>query len=177
MLNCKNGEERFLEEVYFIPTLCNNIISLGQLSEGGNKVILNGEHLWVYEKSGKLLIKVQRSSNRLYKLVVESNKNMCLLTKREEVSWLWHSRLGHVNFQAMQLMSNNNMARGLLVFSQPKEVCNGCLLSKQKRRPFPAQSEFAAKSILELVHGDLCGPISPPTPAGNKYFFPVSGQF
>jgi hypothetical protein len=23
---------------------------------------------------------------------------------------------------------------------------------------------------LELVHGDLCGPISPATPAGNRYF-------
>lgn len=29
---CKNGEERVLQEVYFIPSLCNNIISLGQLS-------------------------------------------------------------------------------------------------------------------------------------------------
>lgn len=23
---------------------------------------------------------------------------------------------------------------------------------------------------MELVHGDLCGPVSPPTPAGNRYF-------
>jgi hypothetical protein len=25
-------------------------------------------------------------------------------------------------------------------------------------------------NVLELVHGDLCGEISPPTPAGNQYF-------
>lgn len=24
--------------------------------------------------------------------------------------------------------------------------------------------------MLELIHGDLCGPISPPTSTGNKYF-------
>jgi hypothetical protein len=24
--------------------------------------------------------------------------------------------------------------------------------------------------VLELVHGDLCGKISPPAPAGNQYF-------
>jgi hypothetical protein len=24
--------------------------------------------------------------------------------------------------------------------------------------------------VLELVHGDLCGKISPPTPVGNNYF-------
>lgn len=45
---CKNGEEKTLKEVYYIPTLCNNIISLGQLSEAGNKVILQGDYLWVY---------------------------------------------------------------------------------------------------------------------------------
>ena len=38
---CKNGEERILNGVYFIPTLCNNIISLGQLSEEGNRVVLD----------------------------------------------------------------------------------------------------------------------------------------
>lgn len=27
------------------------------------------------------------------------------------------------------------------------------------------------KEALEIVHGDLCGPISPPTMSGNKYFF------
>lgn len=37
---CKNGEEIVLRDVYYIPTLCSNIISLGQLSENG-KVILN----------------------------------------------------------------------------------------------------------------------------------------
>ena len=24
--------------------------------------------------------------------------------------------------------------------------------------------------MLELIHGDLCGPITPSTPGGNKYF-------
>lgn len=39
---CKNGEERAIHEVYYIPTLRNNIISLGQLSETSSKVILKG---------------------------------------------------------------------------------------------------------------------------------------
>lgn len=37
-LNCKNGKARHLHEVYYIPSLYNNIISSGQLSEEGNKV-------------------------------------------------------------------------------------------------------------------------------------------
>lgn len=58
---CKNGETRVLEGVYFIPTLRSNIITLGQLSEEGNRVVLDGEHLRIYESCGQLLMQVRRS--------------------------------------------------------------------------------------------------------------------
>jgi transposase InsO family protein len=29
---------------------------------------------------------------------------------------------------------------------------------------------FRAKERLELVHGDLCGPVTPATPGGRRYF-------
>lgn len=104
IFKCRNGEEHTLKEVYFIPKLCNNIISLGQLSECGNKVVLSGGHLWVYDERGMLLLKTQRTSNRLYKAVIEERNHVCLLTKAEEQTWLWHARLGHVNFQSLQAM-------------------------------------------------------------------------
>lgn len=45
VFRCKNGEERCLKDVYYIPTLKNNIIILGQLSESGNKVVLQDNYL------------------------------------------------------------------------------------------------------------------------------------
>lgn len=105
IFRCKNGEERKLHEVFYIPTLCSNIISLGQMSEEGKRVEIKGEYLWVFEEQGKLLIKVKRSPNRLYKLLAEIVKPTCLLSKTEEVSKLWHTRLGHVNYQSTVLMN------------------------------------------------------------------------
>ncbi|XP_074331941.1 uncharacterized protein LOC141668820 [Apium graveolens] len=46
---CKNGEEKQFSEVYYIPSLRNNIISLGQMSEEGYKVELKGDFLRVYD--------------------------------------------------------------------------------------------------------------------------------
>lgn len=177
MLMCKNGEERALQEVYYIPSLRNNIISLGQMSEEGNRVILKGEFLWIYDKQETLLMKVRRSSNRLYKLIIDSNKQTCLLSKDEEVSKLWHARLSHVNYQALSMMSKAGIARGMPKITQPKNVFDGCLLSKQTRKQFPKQTNYKSTKVLELVHGDLCGPISPVTASGNRYLFLLVDDF
>lgn len=120
VFRCKNGEEWRLNEVYYIPSLCSNIISLGQLSEMGNRVILKGEFLWVFDNQERLLMKVKCSQNRLYKLILETSKSCCLLTKSDELSKLWHTRLGHVNYRALELMSKNEMVYGFPKMVQPK---------------------------------------------------------
>lgn len=82
MMKCKNGEERALHEVYYIPNLCNNIISLGQMSEDGNKVEMKGEFLWIFDKQEQLLMKVKRTPNRLYKILIETNKQTSVLANK-----------------------------------------------------------------------------------------------
>lgn len=37
-------------------------------------------------------------------------------------------------------------------------ICKGCVLGKNLKKPFPL-SEHKSKSVLELVHTYLCGPI------------------
>jgi hypothetical protein len=40
ILTAKTGEHRLLTGVYYIPTLMNSIISLGQLDEDGSSVLI-----------------------------------------------------------------------------------------------------------------------------------------
>jgi len=42
---------------------------------------------------------------------------------------------------------------------------------------FPKTTSFRAEKPLQLVYVDLCGPITPPTPAGNKYFMLLVDDF
>jgi hypothetical protein len=49
-------------------------------------------------------------------------------------------------------------------------VCEACLARKHRRAPFPQQATRHATKSLELVHGDLCGLISPITPSGNSIY-------
>lgn len=177
VFKCKNGEDLVFSEVYFILSLCSNIISLGQLAEKGNKVVLNGSLLWVYDQQRRLIMKEKRSGNWLYKLILETSRSECLISKMEEISWIWHSRLGHVNFQAMTLMSTKQMETRLPDLIQPKGICTGCLMAKKTRNSFPSQASFRATQPLELIHSDLCGPISPTTKGVNKYFMLLVDDF
>ncbi|XP_074324339.1 uncharacterized protein LOC141661252 [Apium graveolens] len=81
ILQCKNGEERVLNDVYYIPSLCSNIISLRQLSEEGHKVILSSEYLWIRGRKEELLMKVKQSMNRLYKVILYTPEQKCLLSR------------------------------------------------------------------------------------------------
>lgn len=49
-------------------------------------------------------------------------------------------------------------------------MCDGCALGKQHHTPFPQATAYRASAGLDLVHGDLCGQITPPTPGGKSYF-------
>lgn len=100
VLEGKTGEHRMLTDVYYIPHLRSNIFSLGQATEGGCEVRLKDDQLWLYERSGRLLLKTKRSLNRLYKVELKIGTPMSSQIKldKESVPWLWHGRLGHVNF-------------------------------------------------------------------------------
>nr|GEZ53824.1 hypothetical protein [Tanacetum cinerariifolium] len=172
LFKCKNGEHRLLQEVYFIPRLCSNIISLGQLAEGDDQIIMHGSFLWVHDVKGKLLMKVRRSPNRLYKIQLEKVKSRCLLGKSDEEVKLWHTRMGHVNYVELKLMSDKEMVQGLPKITNQNGLCEGCLEGKQARKSFSTHSNFMSTRRLELVHGDLCGPISPPIPTRNREMKP-----
>lgn len=139
--------------------------------------MIRGDFLWVYDKEEKLLMKIKRSSNRLYKLLIESGDTECLLSSSDEVAKRWHARLGDVNYQALSMMFKERMVRGLPKIVQPKDLCSGCLMSKQIKRHVPTRANFNAKKVLELIHGDLCGPITPETTFGKRYFFLLVDDF
>lgn len=84
LLQCKNGDHRFLSEVYYIPKLRSNIISLGQMIEDGFKVEMIGEFLKVYDETGTLLMPVKRTMNRLYKIQLTVGKPPCLMMNIED---------------------------------------------------------------------------------------------
>ena len=55
-------------------------------------------------------------------------------------------------------------------------VCKGCALGKYSKATFP-NSNNRAKGILELVHSDICGPMSSHPLRGYEYFITFIDDF
>jgi hypothetical protein len=170
VFHAKNGEHRVLQGVYFIPALRNSIMSLGQLDEGGSKVEINHGVLRIWDPRGRLLVKVNRGPSRLYVLHLDAAQPVCLAARKDDTDWLWHERFGHLNFEALHQLGQHSMAHGLPLIKHAEQVCDTCLVTKQRRRPFPQKAQYRAEDPLELVHADLCGPVTPATPGGRRYF-------
>jgi transposase InsO family protein len=174
---CKTGEIRSLGGVYFIPRLTTNIVSIGQLDEARYKVDVSAGVMKIQEPGDRLLAKVRRETNRLYLLQVKLAPATCLAVRgrNDEDARLWHERFGHVNMAALRKLAWEEMVRGLPSIGQVDRVCEACQAGKQRRTSFPIEAEYRAHQRLELVHA--CGPITPATPRGNKYFLLMVDDF
>jgi hypothetical protein len=166
LFRCLNGEHRVLTDVYYIPRLRSNIISLGQLDEHGCKIKIEDGALYIRDQERRLLAKVRCTGNRLYLLDLKIKQPVCLAALRTEEPWLWHARFGHLGFDALGWLEK--MVRGMPHIKHAGELCDGCLAGKQRRLPFPKAAKYRAGNALELVHGDL--PITPATHGGRRYF-------
>ena len=173
----KGGEKKTLSNVYYIPGLRSNIVSLGQATEAGCEVNMKDNLLILFDRDGHLMIKTSRTKNRLYKVVLKADTVQCLQIAAPTDSSKWHARLGHVNIETIKVMISKGLVVGLPDITIEKETCVSCLLGKQTRKPFPQSTSYRATNLLELVHGDLCGPITPQTPGGKRYVFVLIDDF
>ena len=62
------------------------------------------------------------------------------------------------------------MVRDMPCVDHVEQLCDNYVVTKLKHWPFPCQASYRTTEQLELEHGDLCCPVSPATPGGQRYF-------
>ena len=173
----KDGSNLCLSNVLFVPRLEANILSLGRLDEEGYQMVMGEGKLTIFNPYGQLFAEVQRSTGRLYLLKLNIG-DQCLFTSEDTTEeWLWHSRFGHLNFHMLQEISRKKSVEGLPPFVIPRKVCRSCVAGKHHRTSFPKKSLFRATEPLELIHMDICGPLTPITLGGSQYFLLIIDDF
>ena len=170
LFECKNGEHCTLSNTFFIPHLTANIVSCGQLDEENQEILIKAGVMRIRDEHHRLLAKIRRGPGRLYVLDLTIARPICLAAHAGEDAWRWHARFGHTNFGALRKMGREGLVRGLPVLNEAERLCDACISGKHRRDPFPTSAQRRSSKPLELLHGDLCGPITPATPSHNSYF-------
>ncbi|XP_073360551.1 uncharacterized protein [Aegilops tauschii subsp. strangulata] len=130
LFELKNGGHKVLTDVYYILKLKSSIISLGQLEERGCKIVLEDGFLWGYDRQMMLIMKVQRSPNRLYVLNLDRVDLVCLLSSMDDSAWKWHARYGHLNFQALRQLGQKEM----VILISRRSLRDGAMLRTEARQ-------------------------------------------
>ncbi|GJX02865.1 retrovirus-related pol polyprotein from transposon TNT 1-94 [Tanacetum coccineum] len=111
--------------------------------------------------------------NNLYTLSLGdmmASSPICLLSKASKTkSWLWHRRLSHLNFGAINHLARHGLVRGLPKLKFEKDhLCSACAMGKSKKKPHKPKSEDTNQEKLYLLHMDLCGPMRVASVNGKK---------
>lgn len=174
-IKTNDGVVRTLTNVRYIPDLKRNLISLGTLESLGCKYSAEGGVLKV-SKGSLVLLKANRIGS-LYILqgtVVTGSAAVSSSMPENDVTKLWHMRLGHMSEKGMHLLSKQGRLgkQGI----GKLEFCKHCVFGKQKKVSF-STATHRTKGILDYIHSDLWGPSKVPSYGGRRYMMTIIDDF
>nr|GEX10708.1 retrovirus-related Pol polyprotein from transposon TNT 1-94 [Tanacetum cinerariifolium] len=170
-----------ISRVYFVEGLRHNLFSVGQFCDSDLEVAFRQHTCFIRNLEGVNLLTGSRGNN-LYTLSLGdmmTSSPICILSKASKTkSWLWHRRLSHLNFGAINHLARQGLVRGLSKIKFKKNhLCSACAMGKSKKKYHKPKYEDTNQEKLYLLHMDLCGPIRIESVNGKKYILVIVGGY
>ncbi|GKA23995.1 retrovirus-related pol polyprotein from transposon TNT 1-94 [Tanacetum coccineum] len=167
--------------VYYVEGLGHNLFLVGQFCDSDLEVAFRKHTCFVRNLEGDDLLSRSRGTN-LYSLSIGdmmASSLICLLSKATKTkSWLWHRRLSHLNFGALNHMARNGLVHGLPRLKFEKDhLCSACAMGKSKKQSYKPKSKDTNQEKLYLLHMDLCGPMRVANVNGKKYILVIVDDY
>ncbi|GKA91458.1 retrovirus-related pol polyprotein from transposon TNT 1-94 [Tanacetum coccineum] len=170
-----------ISRVYYVEGLGHNLFSVGQFCDSNLEVAFRQHTCFIRNLEGVDLLTGSRGDN-LYTLSLGNmmaSSPICLLSKASKTkSWLWHRRLSHLNFGAINHLARHGLVRGLPKLKFEKDhLCSACALGKSSKKPHKPKYEDTNQEKLYLLHMDLCGPMRVASVNGKKYILVIVDDY
>ena len=122
--------------------------------------------MWPSEKNFDDVVVIGVQEGGLYKL--EGQSDSTLIHDTVNPSELWHRRFAHLHYKALSSVSKM-VTRLLEIQENPDDMCKSCAQGKNVKHSFPS-NDSRAKRVLDIVHSDVCGPMSVTSLSGYVYY-------
>ncbi|RVW14603.1 Retrovirus-related Pol polyprotein from transposon RE1 [Vitis vinifera] len=166
-ISTKRGT-KIVTNVLYIPDLDQNLLSVAQMLRNGYAVSFKENFCFISDVHGTKIAKIKMNGNSFY-LKLDLVEGHVFSAKIDE-SVVWHKRYGHFNLKSLRFMQEAGMVEDMPEISVNAQTCESCELGKQQRQPFPQNMSKRATHKLELIHSDICGPMSTTSLSNNVYF-------
>ncbi|KAJ4715159.1 Retrovirus-related Pol polyprotein from transposon TNT 1-94 [Melia azedarach] len=171
-----DGKFCTLNNVRHVPLMTKNLISLSMLDNKGFSFQGEGGVLHVCKGSNVVLKGVKRGT--LYFLqgstLSSSVAVASLEIDKDNMTKLWHMRLGHMSARGMQILSKGDLLCGHKI--KDLEFCEHCIFGKLHRNKFP-KAIHRTKGTLDYIHSDCWGPSRVESLGGHRYFVSMIDDF
>ena len=151
----------------FIPSFEQPIMSVWKAVNSGNSVHFTPQGSYVQNSQGKVFDIVEK--NKLYYLPRSSITNVNAVKNESKASYdlrTWHNIMGHLNLEHLKQLESS--VKGMHIKDKTNFDCSTCTLSKMTQFRNKSLNPKATK-ILEVVHTDIVGPITPASKDGFRY--------
>ncbi|GKA93576.1 retrovirus-related pol polyprotein from transposon TNT 1-94, partial [Tanacetum coccineum] len=170
-----------ISRVYYVERLGHNLFSVGQFCDSDLEVAFCQHTCFIRNLKGVDLLTGSQGNN-LYTLSLGdmmASSPICLLSKASKTkSWLWHRRLSHLNFGAINHLARHDLIRGLPKLKFEKDhLCSAYAMGKSKKKPHKPKFEDTNQEKLYLLHMDLCRPMCVASVNGKKYILVIVDDY
>nr|GEW99989.1 retrotransposon protein, putative, unclassified [Tanacetum cinerariifolium] len=170
-----------ISRVYFVEGPGHNLFSVGQFCDSNFEVAFRQHTFFIRNLDGVDLITGSRGNNlcTLSLRDMMASLPICLLSKASKTkSWLWHCRLSHLNFSAINHLARQGLVRGLPKLKFKKDrLCSTCAMGKSKKKSHKPKSKDTNQEKLYLLHMDLCEPMRVESVNGKKYILVIGDDY
>ncbi|XP_048600004.1 uncharacterized protein LOC106352005 [Brassica napus] len=157
-----------LNDVLICPSMQKSLLSVSKLCDDYPcGVFFDSNAVYVIDLDAQKVVTKGPRNKGLY--VLETRECVAYFSNRQCAASdiVWHQRLGHANFQILQLLKHSKAI--IVNKSSTSPVCGPCQMEKSSQLPFFI-SESSVKELIDRIHCDLWGPSPVVSVQGFKYY-------
>eukprot|EP00253_Pinus_taeda_P027514 PITA_27514 len=150
----------------YVPGLKKNLLSISSLEDKGYGIaFVDGQVLlWKKDSSFESPKVIGLRIGGLYRL--RGYSIQALICNTSNLCQLWHQRYTHVHYKALSRMKD--FVKGISKIKIEHDgACKGCVLGEKGRF---TRSDSKSEGILDLIHSDVCAPMSNKSLGGHLYY-------